>query len=104
NVVLLIDENEQPAHDQQYGHDEQHRSDDGAHDVSIQDGHERSLNRKFARMRGPEMNAKASNTIAACVHHNPRNSGIVPRASQTLPAETRLEYAKYTTIASHTRE
>jgi len=39
DIVLLIDEHEQRAEDQQHRHHHQHRAEDRAHDVSIEHAH-----------------------------------------------------------------
>ena len=93
DVVLLIDENDQPAENEQHGLHQQHEAENAADDVTIENGHAR-LRRRFASTRGPWKNRIASNTTATWVHHKPRISGVLPCASQTLPAEIRFEYTK----------
>src|SRR4051794_30213941 len=93
DVVLLIDENDQSAENEQHRLHEQHEAENAADDVAVENSHAR-LRRRFARNRGPWKNRMASNTTAMWVHHKPNTWGVFPCASQTLPAAIRFEYTK----------
>src|SRR5712672_3227754 len=95
DIALLTDEDKEGAQSHQHGERHGRVHQHGAIQITVERIHALLDSRKTRYRPRP--------STARCTHHTPTAGGSSPFSTQTLAAESRFEYTKYTTMANPTR-